>query len=59
MMAAVTITRGLWRGFDVQVEPPRIGHPQRSFKDREAANAFAGELARERGWRIVDRVGDD
>lgn len=53
----VVLTRGLWRGCIVQVEPATCNHQMRSFPDYPAAIAFAEELAKLEGWPLVDRVG--
>jgi hypothetical protein len=53
----VVISRGLWRGIDVMVEPPVARHRMRHFSDRDAAQAHAEELTRVTGWPILDRTG--
>ena len=51
---AVVITRGLWRGFTVTVEPRTINHQQRNFRDHDEAMTFARELAKLEGWPLLD-----
>ena len=55
----VVISRGLWRGCDVQVWPPSATHPLRHCKDHAQALECAAEIARIEAWPIEDRVGCD
>ena len=54
---AVITARDLWRRCVVCVEPATITHQPRSFPDHGAAMAFAEELSRLEGWRLIDRTG--
>ena len=54
--STIAISAGLWRGFDVLVEPPISSHPLRSFRDHGAAMAHAEALHAVEGWTIVDRT---
>jgi hypothetical protein len=56
---AVVVTRGLWKGCDVMVEPATAIHPLRHFRSHGEALLFAGQLASLNGWRLFDRVGGD
>ena len=52
----VVISAGLWRGFEVSVEPPSSSHGLRGFRDHPAALAHAEALERLEGWPIIDRT---
>lgn len=54
----VVISRGIWRGCDVLIEPPTIEHRLRHFRDHDEAVTFAEELGRVTGWPITDRAND-
>lgn len=54
---AVVITRGLWRGCIVAIEPPTITRQPRSFPSHDAAMAYAVQLADVEQWPIFDRAG--
>lgn len=56
----VVIRNGVWRRFEVAVEPPQVAMPPRSFRDHAAALRFASELAAlQGGWAIVDLTRHD
>ena len=55
----VIVSRALWRGCDVMVEPATAIHPLRHFRSHGEALLFAGQLASLNGWRLFDRVGTD
>lgn len=52
----IILSAGLWRGFDVVIEPPTSAQPLRHFRDRAAALDFAEALARSEGWPVIDRT---
>jgi hypothetical protein len=52
----IVIAPGLWRGVDVQVEPPVQAYQLRHFKTHREALAYAEELARVEGWPLRDHV---
>jgi hypothetical protein len=56
---AVVISPGLWRGFEVSVEPPLAAHTLRVFRAHAEALAFAEALGRTEGWPICDRCKPD
>lgn len=53
---AVVIIAGLWRGFDVAVDPPVATHPLRHCRDHAEALAVAGAIADNEGWPVLDRT---
>jgi hypothetical protein len=53
----IVIGAGLWRGFDVSVEPPTSTHQLRTFRSHTEAAAHAEELSRVEAWPIVDKTG--
>jgi hypothetical protein len=53
---AVVISPGLWRGFDIAVEPPVSTHPLRHFRTHTDALAAAEAIASAEGWPIRDRT---
>lgn len=54
----ITIASSPWgRRVEVAVEPPRIGHPLRSFASRADAVAHAARLAEAEGWQVRDLAG--
>jgi len=55
----VIVARGIWKGFDVSVEPPTPGFPPRHFKVRADALVFASQLAALQGWLFRDRSEGD
>jgi hypothetical protein len=55
--AAIIVSNGLWRGFDVLIEPPTASHSLRHFTDHTAALAYAEQLAVLQGWPLFDRTG--
>lgn len=52
----ITITPGLWRGFEVAVEPPSCQHPLKTFRSEADALAFAEELSGTTGWLWISRI---
>jgi hypothetical protein len=54
----VTVSPGLWRGFDVEVFPPTQGHPLRHFKIYADALEHALGLRKAHGWQVIDQTGD-
>lgn len=52
----VCLEPGLWRGFDVLVEPPTLAHPMRHFRDRAGALVYDEQLAALQGWELHDRT---
>lgn len=53
---SVALSKGLWRGVDVVVEPPTLRHPMRHFSEHGAALDFAAQLALLNGWPLHDRT---
>jgi hypothetical protein len=53
----VQITPGLWRGYDVSVEPPTSTHVHRHFATHELAMEAAREIERTEGWPVTDKTG--
>lgn len=56
---AVIVAPGLWRGFDVAVEPPTTAHPMRHFRDHMEALSVAMAIGTAEGWPVHDRVEAD
>jgi hypothetical protein len=56
---AVVIVRGLWRGFDVGIEPPTSSHSWRHCRSHADALAVAEDIQRVEGWPVQDRTGGD
>jgi len=54
----VIVSPGLWRGYQVTIEPPTSTHPFRSFKTLELAIEHAEEVRKVEGWP-VSVAGDD
>lgn len=54
----IVVAPGLWRGFEVRVEPPTSTHPLRTFRSADDAMRCAKELRRVEGWPIVDMADD-
>jgi len=52
----VIVTPGLWRGWDVTVEPPSESMPYRRFRDHAEALEWAETFAVGNGWPIIDRT---
>lgn len=52
----IVVTRGLWRGVDVMVQPPRPSHSLRHFRDHGKAMTYAEDLARVTGWPVRNLV---
>lgn len=53
---AVVITPGIFRGFDVGIDPPVATHQARHFGSHAEAVAFADELSSIEGWPLVDKA---
>lgn len=51
----IVIAPGLWRGFDVIVEPPTSTHPLRHFPTYDEAMACALDVQRTEGWPIFSK----
>jgi hypothetical protein len=56
---AVVIIRGLWRGFDVGIEPPTSSHSWHHCRSHAEALAVAEDIQRMEGWPVQDRTGGD
>lgn len=52
----IVISPGLWRGFEVSVEPPSLSHPLKRAKTFEDAMAHAEALSRQTGWPIISQA---
>jgi hypothetical protein len=55
----IVITAGLWRGFDVTVEPSTATHLLRHAKTYNEAMALALAIQKAEGWPIFSNCGDD
>jgi hypothetical protein len=55
----IVIGRGLWRGYEVAVQPPTETHKLQVFPTLAHAEAFAVELSRVEGWPVFSDVDDD
>ena len=53
---SVVIARGLWRGFEVFIEPPTASHELRAFRHFGEALLCASEISRVEGWFVQDRT---
>lgn len=54
----VIVSPGLWKGYEVTIEPPTSTHPLRSFKTLPRAIEHAEAVRRAEGWP-VSVLGDD
>ena len=52
----VIVSRGLWRGWEVTVEPPAASMPFRRFSDHAEAAEWADTFAGQQGWPVEDRT---
>lgn len=53
----IVVSDGIWRGYDVAVEPPMMAFPLRHFGTAAEAQAYADALVASEGWEILDRTG--
>lgn len=51
----IIIQPGLWKGCEVDVQPPTSAHPLRPFPDHGKAAAYAEQLSSAEGWPVIDR----
>jgi len=55
----IVIARGLWRGFEVTIDPPTSNHPLRHFKTYDEAMACALQIQRVEGWPLFALMDED